>query len=36
MHRFQQMEVIVHQQGKNMTDLSLQELDAIWNEVKKK
>lgn len=36
MTRFQQMEVIVQQQGKNMTDLSLQELDAIWNEVKKK
>lgn len=36
MSRFQQMEAIVQEQGKLMTDLNLQQLDAIWNEVKKK
>ena len=35
MSRFQQMEAIVQEKGKQMTDLSLQELDAIWDEVKK-
>ena len=34
-YRFQQMEKIAEQQGKNLTDLSLTEMDAIWNEVKK-
>jgi MazG family protein len=35
MYRFQQMEKIANEQGKNLTDMSLQEMDAIWNEVKK-
>ncbi len=33
--RFQQMEKIAEQKGKNLADLSLTEMDAIWNEVKK-
>ncbi|MBN8717803.1 MAG: nucleoside triphosphate pyrophosphohydrolase [Sediminibacterium magnilacihabitans] len=33
--RFQQMETIAAQQGKNLAGLSLAEMDAIWNEVKK-
>ncbi|MEY2595744.1 MAG: nucleoside triphosphate pyrophosphohydrolase [Bacteroidota bacterium] len=36
MYRFQQMEAIVQAKGQQMTDLSLQQLDAIWDEVKKK
>lgn len=32
--RFQAMEDVVAQQGKQMTDLSLSEMDAIWNEIK--
>ena len=36
MSRFQQMEAVVQAKGKLMTDLNLQELDAIWDEVKKK
>ena len=36
MSRFQQMESIVQARGQQMTDLKLQELDAIWDEVKKK
>ncbi len=36
MSRFQQMEAIVQAKGQQMTDLSLQQLDAIWDEVKKK
>ena len=34
-HRFQQMEVIVEQAGKSLGNLSLEEMDAIWNKVKK-
>lgn len=33
--RFQKMEEMVQRQGKQMTDLDLSELDALWNEVKK-
>jgi MazG family protein len=35
-HRFQQMESIAQAKGKNLQDMSLTEMDAIWNEVKKK
>jgi MazG family protein len=34
-HRFMQMEEAVGLSGKKMTDLSLSELDTIWNTVKK-
>jgi XTP/dITP diphosphohydrolase len=34
-HRFQQMETIVGKEGKSLADLSLEEMDAIWNKVKK-
>ncbi|MDE3235910.1 MAG: nucleoside triphosphate pyrophosphohydrolase [Bacteroidota bacterium] len=34
-HRFEQMESAARKAGKNLTDLSLEEMDAIWNEVKK-
>ena len=34
MQRFQSMEDVVGGQGKKMTDLNLQEMDAIWNTVK--
>lgn len=34
-YRFQQMETIALAQGKKLEDLSLTEMDAIWNEVKK-
>ncbi|HEX3024324.1 MAG TPA: nucleoside triphosphate pyrophosphohydrolase [Chitinophagaceae bacterium] len=34
-HRFQQMENIAGNNGKNLTDMNLDEMDAIWNEVKK-
>ncbi|MBS1627236.1 MAG: nucleoside triphosphate pyrophosphohydrolase [Bacteroidetes bacterium] len=34
-HRFTQMETIALSQGKNLADMSLHEMDAIWNEVKK-
>ena len=34
--RFQQMETIATGQGKKLENLSLNEMDAIWNEVKKK
>lgn len=33
--RFQQMEIIATKQGKLLSDMSLEEMDAIWNEVKK-
>ena len=33
--RFQQMEIIVAQEGKNLADLNLEEMDEIWNKVKK-
>jgi XTP/dITP diphosphohydrolase len=35
MNRFKSMELIVSASGKKMTDLSLQELDEIWDKVKK-
>lgn len=35
MARFHKMEAIVWEQNKNMNELSLEQLDAIWNEVKK-
>ncbi len=34
-YRFQQMETIAIAQGKKLQDLTLTEMDAIWNEVKK-
>ncbi|MBS1579515.1 MAG: nucleoside triphosphate pyrophosphohydrolase [Bacteroidetes bacterium] len=34
-HRFTQMETIALSKGKSLTDMSLNEMDAIWNEVKK-
>jgi MazG family protein len=34
-HRFMKMEEVVGLSGKKMTDLSLSELDTIWNTVKK-
>ena len=34
MQRFQAMEDVVDGEGKKMTDLNLQEMDAIWNRVK--
>lgn len=33
--RFQQMESLAEARGKKLTDLHLDEMDAIWNEVKK-
>jgi MazG family protein len=33
--RFQAMEKIVTEKGQRMTDLNLQQMDEIWNEVKK-
>jgi XTP/dITP diphosphohydrolase len=33
--RFQSMENIVTEKGQRMTDLSLEQMDEIWNEVKK-
>ncbi|MDE3145585.1 MAG: MazG family protein, partial [Bacteroidota bacterium] len=34
-HRFQQMETIANNNGKNLTEMNLNEMDAIWNEVKR-
>lgn len=34
-HRFQQMEAIATERGKGLGEMSLTEMDAIWNEVKK-
>ncbi|MEO8713226.1 MAG: nucleoside triphosphate pyrophosphohydrolase, partial [Parafilimonas sp.] len=34
-HRFSRMEVIAKEQSKNLYDMSLEEMDAIWNIVKK-
>lgn len=34
-HRFQKMEAIAAEKGLQLQDLSLAEMDAIWNEVKK-
>jgi uncharacterized protein YabN with tetrapyrrole methylase and pyrophosphatase domain len=36
MNRFKGMEQIIAASGKKMTDLNLPELDAIWDQVKKK
>ncbi len=33
--RFQKMEAIANSHGKNLTEMNLDEMDAIWNEVKK-
>ncbi|MDX1346022.1 MAG: MazG family protein, partial [Sedimenticolaceae bacterium] len=33
--RFQQVESLVEEQGKAMTGMALQELDALWDEAKK-
>ena len=33
-YRFQQMEIMAAQQGKKLSELTLTEMDAIWNEVK--
>lgn len=34
-NRFQQIEAIAKTQGKSLTDMSLEEMDAIWNKIKK-
>lgn len=34
-HRFTRMEIIAKNEGKNLYDMSLEEMDAIWNIVKK-
>lgn len=34
-HRFTRMEAIAKEQGKNLYDMELEEMDAIWNIVKK-
>lgn len=34
--RFQQMEAIAAERGQQLADMSLSEMDAIWNEVKRK
>ncbi len=34
-YRFQKMETIATERGKSLSDMSLAEMDAIWNEVKK-
>ena len=33
-HRFTQMEKQVREQGKELTSMSLQEMDVIWNSIK--
>ena len=33
--RFQQMESIAKDSGKSLTEMNLEEMDAIWNKVKK-
>lgn len=33
-HRFTQMEAIALQEGKNLNEMSLEEMDAIWNTIK--
>ncbi len=35
MYRFQQIEKVAAERGKSLQDMSLEEMDAIWNEVKK-
>jgi MazG family protein len=34
-HRFTQMEQLALAKGKNLTDMTLDEMDAIWNDIKK-
>ncbi|MBD0378082.1 MAG: nucleoside triphosphate pyrophosphohydrolase, partial [Flavisolibacter sp.] len=34
--RFSQMEQVALERGKDLNDMSLSEMDAIWNEIKKK
>jgi XTP/dITP diphosphohydrolase len=34
-HRFQQMETIANNSGKALSEMNLEEMDAIWNAVKK-
>lgn len=34
MHRFRAMEVMAAQQGKQMADMSLEEMDELWNRIK--
>ena len=33
--RFNQMEKIAEENGRHLTDMSLEEMDAVWNEIKK-
>ncbi len=35
-YRFQRMEAVALEQGKKLENMSLEEMDAIWNEIKKK
>ena len=35
-NRFQQMEELANQRGKNLDEMNLQEMDEIWNEIKSK
>ncbi len=35
MHRFEQMEQMAMQHGKALADMNLEEMDALWNEIKK-
>ena len=35
-HRFTQMEKEALQNGKDLTNMTLQEMDAIWNTIKQK
>ncbi|HMZ45710.1 MAG TPA: nucleoside triphosphate pyrophosphohydrolase [Chitinophagaceae bacterium] len=35
MHRFKSMEEIATAKGKSLTNMSLEEMDSIWNEIKK-
>ncbi|MBS1921491.1 MAG: nucleoside triphosphate pyrophosphohydrolase [Bacteroidetes bacterium] len=35
-HRFSQMELQAHMQGKNLDSMTLQEMDTIWNTIKQK
>ena len=34
LNRFQSMEKIITEKGQRMTDLSLEQMDEVWNEVK--
>lgn len=36
MNRFQAMESMAAEQGKNLGDMTLNEMDALWNEIKRK